>query len=47
MLRFFFHTDMQKQLEKEQEADEEIYDKMECWCKTNDKEKTAVLFFAW
>jgi hypothetical protein len=35
--------DMQKQLEKEQEADEEIYEKMECWCKTNDKEKTAAI----
>jgi len=32
--------DMQAQLEKEQEEDEEIYDKMACWCETNDKEKT-------
>merc|ERR1719434_466194 len=32
--------DMQKQLEKEAEEDEEIYDKMACWCETNDKEKT-------
>jgi len=32
--------DMQKQLEKEAEQDEEVYDKMACWCKTNDKEKT-------
>merc|ERR1719188_2614079 len=32
--------DMLKQLEKEQEDDEEIYDKMACWCETNDKEKT-------
>merc|ERR1719145_17861 len=31
---------MQKQLEKEAEEDEEIYDKMACWCETNDKEKT-------
>merc|ERR1719223_1952411 len=31
---------MLKQLEKEQEDDEEIYDKMACWCETNDKEKT-------
>jgi chromosome segregation ATPase len=33
--------DMLKQLEKEQETDEEIYDKMACWCETNEKEKTA------
>merc|ERR1712207_46185 len=26
--------------EKEAEEDEEIYDKMACWCETNDKEKT-------
>merc|ERR1719188_2444435 len=32
---------MIKQLEKEQETDEEIYDKMACWCETNEKEKTA------
>jgi len=32
--------DMQKQLEKEGEEDEEIYEKMACWCETNDKEKT-------
>merc|ERR1719356_669471 len=32
--------DMLKQLEKEAETDEEIYDKMACWCETNDKEKT-------
>merc|ERR1719281_344520 len=35
--------DMQKQLEAEAEADEEIYDKMACWCKTNDKEKTTAI----
>merc|ERR1719146_160635 len=28
------------QLEKEAAEDEEIYDKMACWCETNDKEKT-------
>merc|ERR1712032_1567863 len=33
-------NDMLKQLEKEAEEDEEIYDKMACWCETNDKEKT-------
>merc|ERR1719183_2303642 len=32
--------DMLKQLEKEAEEDEEIYDKMACWGETNDKEKT-------
>merc|ERR1740117_2034376 len=31
---------MLKQLEKEAAEDEEIYDKMACWCETNDKEKT-------
>jgi len=32
--------DMLKQLEKEAAEDEEIYDKLACWCETNDKEKT-------
>merc|ERR1719183_2181654 len=32
--------DMLKQLEKEAE---EIYDKMACWCETNDKEKTKAI----
>jgi len=32
--------DMLKQLEKEAEEDEEIFDKLACWCETNDKEKT-------
>mmetsp|Transcript_60859 Transcript_60859/g.114977 ORF Transcript_60859/g.114977 Transcript_60859/m.114977 type:complete len:684 (+) Transcript_60859:70-2121(+) len=31
--------DMQKTLEKEAEEDEEIYNKMACWCTTNDKAK--------
>merc|ERR1719486_1200110 len=31
---------MIKQMEKEAEEDEEIYDKMACWCDSNDKEKT-------
>jgi len=31
---------MLKQLEKEAEEDEDLYDKMACWCETNDKEKT-------
>jgi chaperonin cofactor prefoldin len=32
--------DMVKQLEKEGEDDEEIYETMGCWCVTNDKAKT-------
>merc|ERR1719377_394675 len=32
--------DMLKQLQKEAEEDEEIYDAMACWCETNDREKT-------
>jgi len=32
--------DMQKELEKEAEEDEATYDKIVCWCNTNDKEKT-------
>jgi len=35
--------DMLKQLEKEAEEDEAIYDKMACWCETNDKEKTKAI----
>lgn len=35
--------DMLKQLEKEAAEDEEIYDKMACWCETNDKEKTQAI----
>merc|ERR1719420_1017138 len=34
---------MQAQLEKEAEEDEEIYEKMACWCETNDKEKTKAI----
>merc|ERR1719399_671308 len=32
--------DMLKQMEKEGEEDEEIYEKMGCWCITYEKEKT-------
>merc|ERR1719160_2204000 len=35
--------DMQAQLEKEQEEDEEVYEKVACWCETNDKEKTQAI----
>merc|ERR1719145_558010 len=31
---------MLKQLEKEASEDEQIYEKMACWCETNDKDKT-------
>merc|ERR1712226_1306226 len=32
---------MQKQLERESEEDQEIYDKMACWCQTNQVKKSA------
>merc|ERR1719379_1009166 len=35
--------DMLKQLEKEAAEDEDIYEKMACWCETNDKEKTKAI----
>merc|ERR550514_1449066 len=34
---------MLKQLQKEAEEDEEIYDKLACWCETNDREKTKAI----
>jgi uncharacterized small protein (DUF1192 family) len=34
---------MGAQLEKEAEEDEETYEKVACWCETNDKEKTAAI----
>merc|ERR1719502_2162865 len=34
---------MLKQLEKENEEDEEIYDAMACWCETNDKAKAKAI----
>jgi chromosome segregation ATPase len=33
--------DMGETLKKEQEEDEEVYEKVACWCETNDKEKTT------
>jgi len=33
--------DMKTQLTKEQKDDEAVYEKLSCWCKTNDKEKSA------
>jgi len=38
--------DMQSQLQKEGEADQAVYDKLACWCETNNKEKTAALTVA-
>merc|ERR1719305_198833 len=35
--------DMLKQLQKEMEEDEAIYDEIACWCETNDKEKTKAI----
>merc|ERR1740138_2022052 len=35
--------DMQKQLEADKANDEAIYDKMACWCTTNDKEKSTAI----
>merc|ERR1719355_496460 len=35
--------DMQTQLTKEAEEDEEMYEKMGCWCETNEKEKTKAI----
>merc|ERR1719421_204042 len=34
---------MKSQLEKEVSGDAELYDKMVCWCETNDKEKTKAI----
>jgi len=34
---------MQNQLTKEKKADEDVYEKMECWCETNDSETTDVI----
>lgn len=33
--------EMSKQLDVDAKNDEEVYDKMSCWCKKNEKEKTA------
>jgi hypothetical protein len=34
---------MQKQMQQEQDTDEEVYEKMACWCETNDKDKTKAI----
>jgi len=36
-------NDMKVQLEKEADADEEVYSKMACWCKTNNDGKTKAV----
>jgi hypothetical protein len=33
--------DMGAQLEKEADEDQEVFDKLTCWCQTNDKDKTT------
>merc|ERR1719171_596711 len=34
---------MQTELEEEAKNDEDLYDKLACWCETNDKEKTKAI----
>merc|ERR1719486_291408 len=36
-------ADMKSQLEKEAENDDEVMEKMLCWCETNDKAKTKAI----
>jgi hypothetical protein len=36
-------TEMKSNLEKEQKEDAELYEKMECWCKTNKDQKTKAV----
>merc|ERR1719281_214988 len=38
--------DMQAQLEKEAAEDEDLYDKLVCWCETNEKDKTKAIEIA-
>jgi len=38
--------DMQKQLAKEAKEDQEVYDKVSCWCETNGKEKSRAVEIA-
>merc|ERR1719359_417000 len=35
--------EMRVNLEKEKAADEELYEKLNCWCETNEKEKTEAV----
>lgn len=39
-------TDMQKQLETEAKEDADVYEKLACWCSTNDREKNAAIIEA-
>merc|ERR1719421_640659 len=34
---------MAAELDKERKSDQELYDKLACWCETNDKEKTKAI----
>merc|ERR1719407_362377 len=38
--------DMQAELQKEADNDEELYDKLVCWCETNEKTKTRAIEIA-
>merc|ERR1719454_1926354 len=38
--------EMKAQCEKEAEQDQEMYDKMGCWCETNEREKTEAIKIA-
>merc|ERR1719443_703207 len=35
--------DMAAELDKEAKSDQDLYDKLACWCETNDKEKTKAI----
>merc|ERR1719331_2642013 len=35
--------DMQESLQSEADNDQQLYDKIVCWCETNDKEKTKAI----
>merc|ERR1719456_839004 len=38
--------EMKTQVEKEADEDKEMYEKMDCWCETNEKEKTKAVEIA-
>jgi len=38
--------DMQATLEEEMKTDQEVFEKLSCWCETNDKEKTKAIEIA-
>merc|ERR1719215_232711 len=35
--------DMQAELQKDLDDDKAVHEQLDCWCKTNDKEKTAAI----